>query len=74
MRDSRVDLRLLDSPLTIERRRHGLGIQEAAVRLGIASLRLVRLEAATRRLQPRTLREMTDGLAGEAGAGCRRGA
>lgn len=73
-RDRGAPFRLLDSPLTVERRRAGLGIQEAAVRLGMASLRLVRLEATTRRLAPDELRTMVERFTAPPGARSSRGA
>lgn len=59
MRDARQTPRkvsgvpLLPSPLAVARQRRGLSIREAALRVGVSELRLVRLEMATQRLAPR---------------------
>jgi hypothetical protein len=63
MRELCAHLRLLDSPLTLARRRAGLDLEAGAERLGTATLKLARLESATRRLPPGTLRAMTRALA-----------
>jgi hypothetical protein len=63
MREPRADLRLLDSPLTLARRRAGLELDAAAMRLGMATLKLARLESSTRRLPAGTLRTMARALA-----------
>jgi len=47
--------KLLESPVTALRRQHGLTPDTAAAILGISVLQLARLEAATRRISPRTL-------------------
>ncbi len=53
VRSARLDV--LESPVAVLRRRHGLSPDQAASRLGISVLRLARLEAATRRLPVGTL-------------------
>ena len=54
---------LLDSPITVARKRRGLTLNAAAQRLAISTLRLARLESATRRLPHPAQTALIDRLA-----------
>jgi transcriptional regulator with XRE-family HTH domain len=54
--------RLTPSPLTLLRQKHGLSMSEAAIKIGCDTLRVARIEAATRRLPAKTWRSIADAL------------